>query len=190
MTKFASALFVTFIGCAVIHGQDVITNSAPGIDFAKYRTYRWVPTEGAGQPNQIVDTEIKLSIDSQLARKGFTMVDSDQADLLVVYQVAVNRERQWNAYGMGDGFPWPGMRSGTVSATSSSIDVGTLVLDMYDHAAKQLVWTGSATKAIKLSKDQQKNQRNLDKAMQKLLKDFPPTNKKQTSEANPSSQPR
>jgi hypothetical protein len=177
MARFASSFLVTLIGCAVIHGQNVITNYAPGIDFSKYRTYKWVPIERAGQPNQIVDAEIKQSIDSQLVRKGFTKVDSDEADLLVGYQVAVNRETQWNAYGMGDGFPWAGIRTGTASATSSTIEVGTLVLDMYDPAAKQLVWTGSATKTINLSKDQQKNQRNLDKAMQKLLKNFPPTRK-------------
>jgi hypothetical protein len=75
---------------------------------------------------------------------------------------------------MSDGLPWAGMRTGTASATSSRIEVGTLVLDMYDPAAKQLVWIGSATKTINLSKDQQKNQRNLDKAMQKLLKTFHP----------------
>jgi Domain of unknown function (DUF4136) len=72
MARFASSFLVTLIGCAVIHGQNVITNYAPGTDFSKYRTYKWVPIERAGQPNQIVDAEIKQSIDSQLARKGFT----------------------------------------------------------------------------------------------------------------------
>jgi hypothetical protein len=95
MAKFASAFLVTLIACAVIHGHNVITNYAPGTDFAKYRTYKWVPIERAGQPNQIVDTEIKQAIDSQLRAKGFTKMDNDPADLLVGYQIAVNRERQW-----------------------------------------------------------------------------------------------
>jgi Domain of unknown function (DUF4136) len=60
------------------------------------------------------------------------------------------------------------------TASSSTIDVGTLVLDMYDPASKQLVWTGSATKTINLSKNNEKNQKQLDKKMQKLLKNFPP----------------
>ena len=177
MARFASFFLLTLISCAGIHGQDVISNYMPGADFSKYRTYKWVPIESAGQPNQIVDAEIKESIDSEMAGKGFTKVEGDEADLLLGYHVAVNRERQWNAYGMGDGFPWAGIRTATASATSSTIEVGTLVLDMYDRAAKQLVWTGSATNTINLSKDRQKNQRNLDKAMQKLLKGFPPTRK-------------
>jgi hypothetical protein len=104
------------------------------------------------------------------AAKGFTKTDSDKADLLVAYQVAVDQQKQWNAYGMGGGIRWGGM----ATATSSTINVGTLVLDMYDPATKELVWKGSATKTLDPSKDQEKNQKNLDKAMQELLKDFPP----------------
>jgi hypothetical protein len=60
------------------------------------------------------------------------------------------------------------------NATSSKISVGTLVLDMYDPANKQLVWTGRVTKTLDPNANQEKKQKNLDKAMQKLLKNFPP----------------
>jgi hypothetical protein len=150
--------------------QDVTYNFMPGTDFTKYHTYKWVVIQGGMHPNQIVDAQIKQSIDSQLAAKGFTKADGDKADLLVAYQVAVDQEKQWNAYGMGPGVRWGGM----ATATSSTISVGTLVLDFYDPAAKQLVWTGKATKTLDPSKSQEKNQKNLDKAMAKLLKNFPP----------------
>jgi len=64
------------------------------------------------------------------------------------------------------------------SATSSTLSVGTLVLDMYDPPSKSLVWKGQATKTLDPSKDANKNQDRLNKAMAKLLKDFPPTAKK------------
>jgi len=57
-------------------------------------------------------------------------------------------------------------------ATSSTINVGTV--DFYNPAAKQLVWRGTATKTLDPSKDPQKNQEKLNKAVAKLLKDFPP----------------
>lgn len=60
------------------------------------------------------------------------------------------------------------------SATSSTIDVGTLVVDMYDPSTKQLVWTGHATKTLNSSSNQEKNQKNLNNAMAKLLKNYPP----------------
>ena len=156
---------------AATWAQDTRSNYMPGTDFSKYKTYKWVNIEGGSHPNQIVDAQIKQSIDSQLASKGLTKTDNDNADLYVGYQVSVDQEKQWNAYGMG------GVRfgfGGMATAQSSTINVGTLVLDLYDRSAKQLVWTGSATKTLDPSKSQEKNQQNLNKAMQKLLKNYPP----------------
>jgi len=150
--------------------QDVKYNFMPGTDFSKYHTYKWVNIEGGSHPNQIVDAQIKQAVDSQLSSKGLTKTTDDKADVYVGYQIAVDQEKQWNAYGMGGGVRWGGM----ANATSSTINVGTLVIDMYDSGTKQLVWTGNATKTIDPSGNQEKNQKNLDKAMAKLLKNYPP----------------
>lgn len=69
--------------------------------------------DGAAQPNQILDAQIKASIDSQLATKGLTKTDSEKADLFIGYQVSIDQERQWNAYGMGGGM---------ATATSTAIN--------------------------------------------------------------------
>ncbi len=63
---------------------------------------------------------------------------------------------------------------GMATAQQSTISTGTLVLDMYDPSNKQLVWTGRATKTLDESANQSKKQKNLDNAMKKLLKNFPP----------------
>ena len=160
---------VALVACIVAAGQDVRHNSMPGVDFSKYHTYKWIDIEGGAHPNQIVDAEIKQSVDTQLTSKGMTKTDSDKADLYVGYQIAVDKEKQWNAWGTGRGFG-----GGMGSATQSTINIGSFVLDMYDPTTKQLVWTGTATKAIDPSSNQEKNQKNLNKAMQKLLKDYPP----------------
>jgi hypothetical protein len=159
---------VTLVACIVAVGQDVSHNSMPGVDFSKYHTYKWIDIEGGAHPNQIADAEIKQSVDTQLASKGLTKTDSDKADLYVGYQIAVDKEKQWNAWGTGRG-----LGGGMGSATQSTINVGSFVLDMYDPTTKQLVWTGTATKAIDPSSNQEKNQKNLNKAMQKLLKYYP-----------------
>ena len=169
LLKIGMTLGVAFMACIVAIGQDVRHNSMPGVDFSKYHTYKWVNIEGAAHPNQIVDAEIKQSIDSQLASKGLTKTDGDQADLYIGYQVAVDQEKQWNAWGTGRGFG-----GGMGEATQSTINVGSLVLDMYDPTTKQLVWQGTATKTINPSGNQEKNEKNLNKAMEKLLKGFPP----------------
>ena len=135
---------------------------------------RWVEIREGMHPDQIISQQIKQAVDSELASKGLEKTDSDDADLYIDYQVAVNQERQWNAMGMGGPIRWGGM--GT--ATSSTINIGTLVIDMYDVAAKKQVWRGDATKTLNPSKDPQKNMKNLQKAVAKLLKNFPPPVKK------------
>ncbi len=87
-------------------------------------------------------------------------MDGDNADLDVGYQATLDKETKWNAYGTG-GVRWGG---GMGTATSSTIVIGTLVLDMYDPA----------TKTLDPKANQEKKQKNLDKAMAKLLKNFPP----------------
>ena len=167
-------LIALVLGAWPLSAQDVTYNFMPGTDFSKFHTYKWVNIEGGAHPNQIIDAQIKQSVDSQLASKGLTKTDADNADLYVGYQVAVNQDKQWNAYGMGGGLRWGG---GMATASQSTISVGTLVLDMYQPSTKQLIWTGKATKTLEPSSNQEKNQKNLDKAMAKLLKNYPPKQK-------------
>jgi hypothetical protein len=91
--------------------------------------------------------------------------------------VAVTQEREWNSYGGGAGWRFGG---GMTTATSSTINIGTLGVDIYDPAAKQLVWRGSATKTIDERANPQKRQQNINKAVTKLLKNFPPPAKAKT----------
>ena len=171
MKIFNVPLGLVVLMSAVALTQDVHYNSMPGTDFSKYHTYKWVAVPGAEQLNQIQEQELKNAVDAQLAAKGFSPTTSDTADMYVGYQVSVSREKEWNAYGTGGGWGWGG---GMATATSSTIAVGTVALDFYDPATKQLIWRGQATKTLDPSSNQEKNQKNLDKAMEKLLKHFPP----------------
>jgi hypothetical protein len=164
--------------------QDVGYNAMPGTDFSKFKTYKWVKIEGAQYPDQIMDSQIKSVIDGQLAAKGLTKTDDDTADLFVGYQVALDKEKQWNSFSSGMGGPGWGWGAGyhgygaygggTSTTTSSTLYVGTLGLDFYDRAAKQLVWRGRATKTLDPKAKPEKREKNLGKAVAKLLKKYPP----------------
>jgi hypothetical protein len=170
--KFSLALVVVLLSvtAGTLTAQNVSYNFMPGTNFSKYRTYKWVNV-GRAHPDQIKDAEIKQSIDAQLASRGMTKTDSDKADLYIRYQTAINQETQWDAWGSR------AFGMGMGSWTSSTISVGTLVLDMYDPETKQLVWTGSATKTIDTGSNHGKNMKNLDKSIAKLLKNYPPKQK-------------
>lgn len=176
--KLTIAICILLILSVAGFTQKVRYNYLQGTDFSKYKTYKWVEIKGAQYPNEILDGQIKRSIDAQLAARGLTKSE-DNPDLYIAYQVAVDQEKQWNAYSTGGDYwgwggwgGWGGMQTTTVS--SSTINVGTLNLDFYDVPTKKQVWRGEATKTLKAPKDPQKLQKNLDKAMAKLLKNYPP----------------
>jgi Domain of unknown function (DUF4136) len=165
--RLGLATVVMFVIGGSMVAQDVKYNFMPGTNFSKYHTYKWITLQENVHPSQIVDQEIKQAIDAQLSAKGFTKTTDDKADLYLGYQCSVDQERQWNGYG---GFRFGGM----ASATSSTIQNGTLVVDFYDPTGKQLVWSGQAAKTLNPSGNQQKNMQRLNQAMAKLLKNFPP----------------
>jgi len=166
---FLKLLGVAFCLSALAFAQDVKYNFDRSTNFSKYHTYKWVEIGHGAAPNQLVDSQIKAAIDMQLAAKGLTKSDTNP-DILVGYQISVDKEKQWDAYGDG-GFRIGG---GFGTVTSSTLNVGTLALDFYDPATKMLVWRGTATKTIDPSGNPNKNQERLQKAMAKLLKNFPP----------------
>jgi hypothetical protein len=156
--------------CGAALAQDVKYDYDRSADFAKYKTYRWVPIEGAQQPDQLTHKNITTVLDEQLLGKGLTKKEADPVDLYVGYQVSVSKETQVTTFNNGPGWRYGGM--GT--ATTSTIHVGTLVFDVYDPAAKSLIWRGSATDTLDPSSDPDKRMKRLRKAMGKLLKNFPP----------------
>jgi len=164
--------------CVAASAQDIKFNYMPGTDFAKYKTYKWVKVPNVQYPNSILDEQIMRAIDAQLATKGLSKTE-DNPDLYVTYQVAINQEREWNSYSTGGGGwgwggwgGWGGMQ--TTTATSRTINIGTLDCDFYDVSTKKQIWRGEASKTLGSGKDPKKVEKNLNKAMEKLFKKYPP----------------
>lgn len=181
------AAAMLLLGRVSASAQDVKYNFLPGTDFAKYKTYKWVRIPKVEYPNQILDAQIMQAIDVQLALKGLTKTESDTADVYVCYQAAVSQEKQFNSYsndmggwGYGRWGGWGGYGGGmsTTTTTSSTINIGTLNVDIYDVAARNQIWRGAASKTLGSGKDPAKVNKNLNKAMAKLFKKYPPPLKK------------
>ena len=171
--RIAMVILAVLLFCGLSLAQQATFNYMPSTNFAQFHTFKWVTIPGGAHPDQIVDQEIQNAVVSQLTSKGLTQTQADSADLYVGYQVAVDQEKQWSAFGTGG---WR-LGGGMGSATSSTITNGTLVVDVYEVANKQLVWTGRATKTLSPSKNQQKNMDNLNTAIAKIMKNYPPPRK-------------
>lgn len=179
MKKLTFLAFILLVlGTSSALAQDVTYNFDQSSDFSKFKTYKWVSIKNAQQVDQITANQITAAIDTELAKKGLTKTDADNADLYVGYQTAIGSEKQWNAYNTGWGYGprWGG--TGMVTANSETILTGQLVLDLYDTANKRLVWKGTVSKTIDTGAKPDKRQKNIQKSMEKLLKNYPPPVKK------------
>ena len=136
-------------------------------NFSSYKTYQWVDNRAGQAENQLMDQNIKRAIDAQLASKGMQRVESG-GDVQLSYQVAIDQEKEFSALGTGP--RW----YGNARVTSTTIDIGKIVVDVFDPSTKQLVWRGQASKTLDIKKDPEKNYQNLQKAMAKLFKNYPP----------------
>jgi hypothetical protein len=178
LTKQLTFLTACLLAVAGAYGQDTHYNYDRGTNFAAYKTYQWVDTPGGAVPDQLIDRDIKRAVDEQLAQKGLTRVEKN-ANLYVGYQAVITLEKSVNLWGSSDNLggwgPWGGgWRTGSVQGQTSTVPVGILLVDLYDPGKKQLIWRGDAIKAIDLKKDPDKNYKNLQKAVAKLLKNYPP----------------
>ena len=180
MKRLVTMAFLGLVGFGLAAtAQDVTYNFDQATDFSKFKSYKWVAIKDASSPDQLIDQQIKAAIDAELVKKGLSKTDNDNADLYIGYQLAVGQEKQINSYntggaGWGYGARWGG---GMTTATTSTINIGMLVLDMYDAPGKQLVWRGKASKTLDTNAKPDKRQKNLAKAVAKLLKNYPPKKK-------------
>jgi hypothetical protein len=180
------AIALLFVAVTSAVAQDVRYDFDKDKDFSKYKTYKWVPIKDADQPNELTAKQITAAIDAELANKGLTKTDLDSADLYIGYQTAVGTEKQFTAYNTGWGYGpgwgrgwygYGGMATTTTYGSTSTIYIGQLDLSMYDAAQKQLVWRGTASKTLDPKAKPEKRQKNITKAVQKLLKNYPPPKK-------------
>lgn len=181
------ALVLLTFGAVGVVAQDVRYDFDKDQDFSKYKTYKWVPIKDADQPDELTAKQITAAIDAVLARKGLTKTDSETADLYIGYQTAIGSEKQFTSYNTGWGYGpgWGGgwyghggMSTTTTYGSTSTVYVGQLDLSMYDSTQKKLVWRGVATKTLDPKAKPDKKQKNITKAADKLLKNFPPEPKK------------
>ena len=168
--KFSLALGLGSGLCCVMQAQTVRTSYQPGLDFSKFHTYRWVEIKGV-HPDPNVDAQIKESIDSQLAKKNLTKTDGE-ADLYVDYQTAISKTTTWQTY---EDWSSAALLDGRIPMRKPvTIDVGTLIIDIYDSTAKKLIWSGKAEKTIAAGSSREQRKKYIDKATQGLFKNYPP----------------
>lgn len=177
------ALAILCLPVGTVVAQDVRYNYDEKADFSKYKTYKWEQHPDSLQLDSLTLTQLGESFDAELAKKGLIKKDKGDTELVIVYQIAFKEDKQIDTYGTGYstgpywGRRWYGTTGGSFSTTVTTIPIGSVDLDFYDTATKTLVWRGQATKTIDPDAKPEKRKKNMAKAAEKMLKNYPPKKK-------------
>lgn len=153
-----SWLIVAAISCSTVYY--VSYDYDRGTDFARLKTYSWLPLKAEDQVSTSIEEVIQSAANNQLASKGYKMV-SKNPDFSIVAKVGTKGE-YW--YGSG----YYGYRY------AHKIEAGTLLLDFINLRESRLIWRGEALGVLDYNASPEKLDRLVREAVEKILKEFPP----------------
>jgi hypothetical protein len=105
-------------------------------------------------------------IDAALQGKGLQKVqESQKPDLILLASGGMKQQTSWSAWGMR------GIGGGMGGITPQQNVEATLIVDLHDTKSQSLVWRGIAQDT--LSNNGNKNQQLVQKAIQKMFKQWP-----------------
>ena len=186
------------LGLAGCTSVQTSTNYDPGSvqQLDTYRTYSWLPMKKDGGDsrvyNPIIRARVHQAVDAEMAERGFRQVPPDQKpDFKLGWHGAIDEKVAYdvinNYYGYGWG-PWYNSFFGPWGYGGAGLPMsqtvareyreGTLILDVVDGESNQLVWRGTAEARLSERMGAGKSQKLINKAVDKLLADFPPEPKK------------
>jgi hypothetical protein len=148
---------------ATAGAAEIKVNYDRQVDFTRYKTWRW--RKGTPAANPVADKQLRDAIESRLAARGLSRVES-RGDLEVVYHAADE-----NKIGVEKlGYKQPDFEA--QATRIRYLSVGTLVLDMIDASSGKVVWRGEVQDAT--TPAPRAIERMIDEGIAQLLQDFPP----------------
>jgi hypothetical protein len=177
MQRIAILICASLVLGMLASAQTVTYDYDKTTDFSKVKTYAWV--RGINLDfDDLTHKRIINAVDGQLASKGLTKVEpSENPDVLVAYYAIFNKELliNWFSSGWGGDFGGFGFdRDWSGSARAEEEWIGTVVVDMKDVKTRTVVWRGIARKEVDVKASPDKRDKAINKAAEKLLKDYPP----------------
>jgi Domain of unknown function (DUF4136) len=167
-TRFVLCAMLVCVASAIAVGQTVSVNYNQSQSFSQYHTYAWGSNNANQIQNSILAQVAQQDIDTALQGKGLQKVTEDQKpDLLLTASGGMKEQTSYTAMGMR------GFGGGMGSITPQQNVIGTMIVDLYDIKTKSLVWRGIAQDT--LSNNGNKNQQTVQKAIQKMFKQWPKT---------------
>ena len=159
-------IFTSLFWVVPLMAQQVSVNYNHGVSFAQFHTYAWAPNNANQIQNSILAQVAQQDIENAMAQKGFQKVaESQNPDLILTASGGERAQTSWNAWGMR------GIGGGMGSISPQQNIEGTMIVSLYNPKTQELVWRGIAEDT--LSANGNKNQQMVEKAVQKMFKQWP-----------------
>src|ERR1700746_1112105 len=154
-------------------------------DFARLRTYAWLPPDQAEPADQRVldrylDTRLRSAVATELAAKACTPAAPDGPDFLLNYRFATEpAEVMSGRRPMLGGTAW----AGADAVHFEMYAAGRLYIPVLDARSRRLVWIGSAEARTLPHISLEKRAKRVDAAVHEILSDFPPKSAARTEKS-------
>ena len=159
-------LLVLTLTCSSVY--DVSYDFDKQADFARLKTYDWLPVPEKVAIDTLVLNRIKNAANTQLEGKGFRMLP-DNPDFLVAMHAGTKEKVSYRDWGYSYGGYWRGPRY-----SSLNYEEGTLILDFVDAKSKELIWRGVAKGFVGSAQTPEETDKLVNEFVQKILQYFPP----------------
>jgi NADPH:quinone reductase-like Zn-dependent oxidoreductase len=164
--NFALGALLAFVTCTTAFGQQVSVNYNHNANFSQYHTYAWGSNNTNAIRNSILAQVAQQDIEAAMSQKGLQKVEESQnPDLVLTASGGEHESTSYNAWGMR------GIGGGMGGISPQQNYETTMVVSLYDLKQKELVWRGIAENT--LSNNGNKNQKNVEKAVEKMFKQWP-----------------
>jgi hypothetical protein len=162
------ALFAVLmsITSAIAVAQQVSVNYDHSQSFAQYHTYAFENNDPNQIANSILAQTAVSDVNTALQGKGLSKVElSANPDLILLVSGGLKQQTSYSAWGMR------GIGGGMGGISPEQNVEGTMIVSLYDAKQKTLIWRGIGQDT--LSNNGNKNQQAVEKAVQKMFKQWP-----------------
>jgi len=171
-----SALLVFLLPLLQLEAQKIKIRYEKTTDFSKFKTYAWVPGTPVFDPH--MDTYIQDRFVALLRQSGMIEAPVNTADVLVTYHAALGTDLNVGSaldptFAASGGVPIAGHSIWETTGTGGThVTKGSIAFEILDRVANRPVWIGTAKHTVSDAQHERWNE--IDKAIDKLFRRFPP----------------